>query len=296
MASSKEIKDRIGSIQDTMKITNAMYLISSSKMKKAKKNLADTEPYFFGIQDVAKRILRHAPDLENIYFDQRMNIRDEERKIGYIVITADKGLAGSYNHNVIKTVLEQYKIRKTKKNSLFVLGEYGRHYFEKKGYIIDHLFHYTVQSPTMHRARVIAEKMVDLYLNYNLDEIYLIFTKMINALHSETQVLPLLPQKKYSFSEESTDNLREESFFYPNPDSVMNSIIPDYISGVIFGALVEAYTSEQNARMIAMEAATRNANEMLKELSIKYNRARQAAITQEVTEVVSGAKTKNRKK
>lgn len=298
MASLKEIKVRIGSIKDTMKITNAMYMISSSKMKKAKKNLTDTEPYFYGIQDVVERILSHVPELENVYFDQREEVKEADRKIGYIVVTADKGLAGPYNHNVIKAALEQYDKKSENNNSLFVVGEYGRQFFIRKGYKIDQLFQYTVQSPSMHRARIIGEEIVQLYQNKQLDEVHLIFTKMVNGMQSEIEVLQLLPQKKVNFNKRSfeEETIQEESFFYPTPDSVMNSVIPNYITGIVYGALVESYCSEQNARMMAMEAATRSAKDMLKDLSIIYNRARQAAITQEITEVVSGAKAQHRKK
>lgn len=123
MANVKEIQDRIKSIQDTMKITNAMYMISSSKMKKAKKVLSDTEPYFFEMQSAIRRILRHVPDIEHAFFDERPEIPKKDRKIGHIIVTADKGLAGAYNHNVIKMAEEQ--LQWEGKHSLFVLGELG---------------------------------------------------------------------------------------------------------------------------------------------------------------------------
>ena len=121
MASAKEIQSRIKSIQDTMKITNAMYMISSSKMKKAKQILADTEPYFYALQSAISRVLRHVPDIEHKYFNERPEIKPEERKIGYIVVSADKGLAGAYNHNIFKLAEEQ--IAKNPHTQLFVLGE-----------------------------------------------------------------------------------------------------------------------------------------------------------------------------
>ena len=127
MANAKEIKERMASIEETRKITNAMYLISSSKMKQAKKKLADTEPFFYAMQAEIARILRHVPDMHSQFFDGRESIPAEERKIGYIVVTADKGLAGAYNHNVIKATEELLK--KPGKHKLFVLGEAGRHFF-----------------------------------------------------------------------------------------------------------------------------------------------------------------------
>ena len=175
MASAKEIQSRIKSIQDTMKITNAMYMISSSKMKKAKQVLADTEPYFYALQSAISRVLRHVPDIEHKYFDERPQISAEDRKVGYIVVTADKGLAGAYNHNIFKLAEEQ--IAKNPHTELFVLGEVGRRYFAQKHMDVDTTFHYTVQKPTRHRARVIAEKMIAMYLDGELDEVHIAFLK-----------------------------------------------------------------------------------------------------------------------
>ena len=280
MANVKEIQDRIKSIQDTMKITNAMYMISSSKMKKAKKALSDTEPYFFEMQSAIRRILRHVP---------------------HIVVTADKGLAGAYNHNVIKMAEEQ--LQWEGKHSLFVLGELGRQYFSKKtlpDVSVDMDFHYTVQKPSMHRARMIGLRMVEEYLEGKLDEIHVIYTNMENAVTNETQTLQLLPLKKASFHTElkmgiPADVHHEEIMLVPSADEVLNTIVPNYVVGTIYGCLVESYCSEQNARMTAMDASNRNASEMLKALSIQYNRARQAAITQEITEVIAGAKAQKNK-
>ena len=170
MANAKEIKERMASIEETRKITNAMYLISSSKMKQAKKKLADTEPFFYAMQAEIARILRHVPDMHSQFFDGRESIPDEERKIGYIVVTADKGLAGAYNHNVIKATEELLK--KPGKHKLFVLGEAGRQYFAKReGIEMDTQFRYTVQNPTLHRSRVISSEMVEQFRNGDLDEI-----------------------------------------------------------------------------------------------------------------------------
>ena len=295
MANAKEIQDRMKSINDTLKITNAMYMISSSKLKKSKKMLSDTEPYFFTLQSEMSRILRHLPDIEDIYFKTNEEKKPEERMVGYIVITADKGLAGSYNHNVLKLVEEHLKAHKN--NKLFVLGELGRHYFEQRGIEIDKQFHYTVQNPTLNRARNIAEELLELYRKEELDEVYIIYTSMVNAIQEETQIRQLLPLKKASFNVKlPADIPMEELALKPSPEAVMDRIVPDYVVGFIYGALVESYSCEQNARMMAMEAATKSAKDMLHELDILYNRARQAAITQEITEVIAGAKAQKRKK
>ena len=295
MASTKEIQSRMKSIQDTMKITNAMYMISSSKLKKSKKSLEETEPYFYTLQSTMSRILRHIPDIESIYFDQHENKSPQERHTGYIVVTADKGMAGAYNHNVLKVAEEH--LENSSNPVLFVLGELGRQYFERKKFPIEEQFRYTVQNPTLNRARNIAETILEWYNQEKLDEVYIIYTRMVNAVQTETEVLQLLPLKKADFKQNIPIEVKmEELALLPTPEAVMERIVPDYIVGFIYGALVESYSSEQNSRMMAMEVATKSAKDMLRELDILYNRARQAAITQEITEVIAGAKAQKKKK
>ena len=295
MASAKEIQDRMRSIKDTLKITNAMYMISSSKLKKSKKMLADTEPYFYTLQSEMSRILRHLPDMNSIYFKTNAEIPERKRKAGYIVITADKGLAGSYNHNILKLAEEELEKRDDYK--LFVLGELGRHYFEQKGINIDKQFHFVVQDPSLSRARRIAEDLLKLYHENQLDELYIIYTTMVNAMQEEAQVAQLLPLKKTDFKIPVPIDIPVEGLaLKPSAEEVMDHIVPNYVVGFVYGALVEAFSCEQNARMMAMEGATNSAKQMLKELDIEYNRARQAAITQEITEVIAGAKSQKKKK
>lgn len=296
MASAKEIQSRMKSIQDTMKITSAMYMISSSKLKKAKKTLADTEPYFYSLQSAIGRVLRHMDDTEHRYFDERPEIEPQDRKIGYIVVSADKGLAGAYNHNVFWIAEEC--MEKNSRCQLFVLGEVGRQYFYKKDVDVDTNFRFTVQKPTMHRARVISEKMIAMYLEGQLDEVHIIYTRMVNAATMVAEKKQLLPLKKMAFATQAqllADMHQEEIEMVPSADEVLNSIVPNYLRGMIYGCLVESYASEHNSRMMAMDAATSSAKDMLKDLSIKYNRVRQAAITQEITEVISGAKAQKKK-
>ena len=295
MASAKEIQDRMRSIKDTLKITNAMYMISSSKLKKSKKMLADTEPYFYTLQSEMSRILRHLPDMNSIYFKTNAEIPERKRKAGYIVITADKGLAGSYNHNILKLAEEELEKRDDYK--LFVLGELGRHYFEQKGINIDKQFHFVVQDPSLSRARRIAEDLLKLYHENQLDELYIIYTTMVNAMQEEAQVAQLLPLKKTDFKIPVPIDIPLEGLaLKPSAEEVMDHIVPNYVVGFVYGALVEAFSCEQNARMMAMEGASNSAKQMLKELDIEYNRARQAAITQEITEVIAGAKSQKKKK
>ncbi len=297
MASAKEIQSRMKSIQDTMKITSAMYMISSSKLKRAKKVLSDTEPYFYALQSAISRILRHMPEMEHRYFDERSHIPKEDRKVGCIVVSADKGLAGAYNHNVFKIAEEI--LDANNHCELFVLGEVGRQYFARKKVDVDTSFRYTVQKPTMHRARMISETMIEKYLTGQLDEVYIVYTKMTGPVAMETEVTQLLPLHRQTFVQETQGIglvYQEEIAMVPSEQELMNSIVPNYLSGMIYGSLVESYASEHNSRMMAMDAATTSARDMLKNLSVMYNRVRQAAITQEITEVIGGAKAQKNKK
>ncbi len=303
MANAREIQNRIKSVNDTMKITNAMYMISSSKLQRAKKNYLNTLPYFEALQDSISRILRHVPNMDHKYFDHGQKEKPEsEKKKGYIMVTADKGLAGAYNHNVIKKVEEL--MESEGQHFLFIVGEVGRNYFKNKlnenRHMVAH-FHYTAQKPSMHRGRVIAEMILDWYNREALDEVCVVFTQMVNSFTTETTYKELLPLKREDFSkklgsEMLTGVMQEEILMYPSVEKVIESVVPNYIAGFIYGVLVESFCSEQNARMMTMDAANRNGEELLKSLSITYNRLRQAAITQEISEVVGGAKSLRLKK
>ena len=294
MANTKEIQKRMKSIQDTMKITNAMYIISSSKLRVAKQKLEDTEPYFYSLQMAISRFLRHIPDTESRYFDQKTEIPDAEKRRGYIVITADKGLAGAYNHNVIKMAHELFE--QGNNNKLFVVGELGRQYFAKEGLEVDTEFKYTVQNPSLHRARVITDRVMELYDKGELDEVYIVYTKMENAFNMNAEKIQLLPLKKEDFMRAPIDTYQEEIKVEPSMEAILEHVVPNCVTGIIYGSLVESFASEQNSRMMAMQTATDSAKEMLQSLSIQYNRVRQADITQQITEVIGGAKAQKNKK
>ena len=155
MASIKEIRTHIKSVEQTLKITNAMYLISSSNLRKARKQLTDVEPYFQKIETTISDILHHSPEIDHIFFDKRPGIPPQDRKIGYIVVTGDKGLAGAYNHNILK--LAEQRMSQNPHTSLFVVGQVGRTYFQEHGIPVDVEFLYTAQDPNMSRARDMAE-------------------------------------------------------------------------------------------------------------------------------------------
>lgn len=295
MPNMREIRERIESIKQILKITNAMYLISSSKLKKARKAHDDTMPYFHKLQETLEDILEHTPHVQQKYFNRREDIPAEKRKKGYVIITADKGLCGSYNHNILK--LAEQELAKSYENScyLFVLGQVGRMYFKRRNNYADHSvfdgqFLYTTQNPTLYRAREIAELVLEKFGNGELDEVYLVFTDMVKN-EFVPKVVRLLPFERRHFGKDKDGTLKKlpKASFLPSPEEVMNYLIPNYAKGLIYGAMVEAFCCEQQARMTAMDSASTSARDMIKELSLMYNRARQSAITQEISEVAGGA-------
>lgn len=290
MASITEIRSRMRSVEQTLKITNAMYLISSAKVKKARKQLSEVEPYFDRLAKTILDIFRHSPDLQHRYIEGHEKPK-EERKTGFVVITGDKGLAGAYNHNVLK-LAESYLARK-KDPTLFLIGQMGRHYFEKKHISIDGEFMYTAQDPTLERAREIVDTLVGLFEQGALDDIYLVFTHTYSAMRMEPEIIKLLPLDRAMLSARrgmtQADQYRDIVRYEPSPEAVLDVLVPGVIKGYLFAALVESFCSEQNARMTAMDSASDSAREMLKSLSLEFNRARQGAITQEITEIAGGA-------
>ena len=294
MPSSKLLKERIESIQDTMKITNAMYLISSSKLRKARKNYQNVSPYFNRMRDTISRVVPHLPEEPVHPFFHERNTANPKR--AYIVLTADKGMAGAYNHNVIKIAEEATHTGENENhNKLFVVGEVGRRYFETKNIPVAIDFKYTAQNPNMNRARYIAEQVTELFVSGELDEVYIIYTKMINSLNVQAECHQLLPLEQEQISVHRDRKYYDQVAFLPSPDEVFEHIVPNYVAGFVYGALVESYCSEHNARMTAMQTATNAAKDMLNQLTIDYNRARQSAITQEITEVIAGAKAQKKK-
>ena len=284
MTGIKEIRDHIKSVEQTLKITNAMYLISSSNLRRAKRELAAVEPYFRKVFETIADILRRTPELDHPYFDRRPHIPKSERKIGYIVVTGDKGLAGAYNHNVLQ--LAQTRMTRSSNPRLFVMGQVGRAFFADRGIPMEPPF--PPQATALNMARSISEEMVNRFLRSELDEVHLIYTEMVNPLTLEVREIRLLPLVRKDFP--SGDGRPHRSVEYvPSERAVLDNIVPGYVKGMIFGGLTESFCAEQNARMTAMQTANDNASELLKKLSLSYNQARQGAITQEITEIVGGS-------
>lgn len=291
MSGIAEIKHRISSVRDTKKITNAMYLIASMKVRKAKSDLNKTRPYFSALQKEIARIFRVSHDVESIYFYPESGQKVSRGACGILVITADKGLAGAYNQNVLKKA--QSLIKEHSGGKLFVVGEYGRQFFVNHGVPFEQDFVYTAQSPTLHRAREICDILLTRYSEGELSEIYVVYTDFGGGRTEHVYVTRLLPFGREEFA--GAEDASTEFEYEPSVSEVLDGIVHSYVSGYVYSALVDSYCCEQNARMLAMLGADKNAEDILEELSLEYNRVRQAAITQEITEVTSGAKAMKRK-
>ena len=288
MAGTKEIKGRIQSVRETGKITNAMYLIASTKMRKAREELANTRPYFEALRGEIKRVFRTANGVESRYFYPTDVTTPREGTYGCLVVTADKGLAGAYNQNVVKET--QKLLSEHPDTKLFVVGEYGRHIFAQRGIPVEQSFLYTAQNPTLERAREICDVLLDGYDRGELTEIFVIYTDLENRLTAQARSTRLLPFHRTSFAAPAKERAVTRPFeFQPSVETVLDALMPSYIAGFIYSALVDSFCAEQNARMTAMDAANRNAEELLSTLKLQYNRVRQATITQEITEISAGA-------
>lgn len=295
MATTKEIKNRIKSVKDTQKITNAMYLIASTKLRKAKSELDFTRPYFTELKNEIKRIFRISEKIESKYFYPVTGEHKLPGSYAYLVITADKGLAGAYNQNVIKKAMELMSEHENPK--LFVVGEYGRHYFTAHNIPIEQSFLYTAQNPSVSRAREISSTLLELFNKGELAKIFVVYTDMHGAVDFEACSTRLLPFHRADFITpyNSEKKVKIPFEFQPSIETVLNNVVPSYITGFIYSALIDSFCSEQNARMTAMDSANRNAQNLIDELSLQYNHIRQTAITQEITEVAAGAKSMKRK-
>lgn len=294
MASARDIQSRIKSVQDTMKITNAMYLISSTKVKRARRALTEALPHFEQSEELIAEILRDLPELENRYFGTGEPIPGGKK--GYLIISGDKGLAGAYNHNIVK--FAEGILKNEKDPIVFVVGQLGALALQKAGYPVDRSFAGTAQHPSVERARRISAVLCDKFCRGELSEVDIIYTRMETRGEEATPRLQkLLPLSADAFrpSAEKPQEPQEVTYL-PDAGAVLGSIAPNYLTGYLFGALVEAFCSEENARMLAMKSATDSAAEMLRELSVIYNSVRQAAITQQIVEVAGGAKAQKRKK
>ena len=296
MASTSEIRRRIGSVRQTQTITHAMYLFSQATLRKAKQELDNTRPYFQALQTEIGRVFNADSTIESRYLiPADPNAKPLPGVPACLLITADKGLAGAYNQNVIRQ--GQQLMAEHPGTALYVVGEYGRRWFAQRGVPVEKSFLYTAQNPTLDRARHIAELLLDRFDAGEINSVWIIYTDMKNGLEAtvhQAQVMPLHRERFHAATAATAGDAVYE--FVPSAKAVLDNAVRSCLTGYIYSALVDSFCSEQSTRMTAMNAADQNAEELLKDLSVQFNRARQAAITQEITEVSAGERAQRSKK
>lgn len=279
--STREIKRRIRGINNIKQITNAMELVASARLKRARDRLEKTRPYYNAIYENIREVLGELGSINYPYLKPR-----EIKRSLYIVIAADRGLAGGFNSNVNRLAEREMKYIKDRVKVIAV-GTKARDYFRLRGYDIMAEFIGITEDPSFKDAKNIGTLALEAYEKGEIDEVKLVYTRFISVISQQPDILRLLPGDSLKADEEKAKRAIIE--FEPSLDDVLNYLIPKYIQSVIYGALVESSASQQGARRTAMENATDNAEEMIDELLLTYNRVRQAAITTEITEIVSGA-------
>lgn len=280
---SKEIKRRIKSVSNIKQITRAMELVSTSKLRKSRKQLELTRPYYNTVESSIREILANTKGVKYDLLERR-----EVKNRLIIVLTSDRGLAGGYNINVIRKA-ESY-IDDTVGTKFILVGVEAREYFKRRYDGIVEEFSYISEEPSYNNAAKIGSICYDLYRKKETDEVLLVYTHFSTVLSLVPSMVKLLPAE----SIEKEGNMENRLIEYePSVEEVLNRLVKDYISITIFGAMIESAASEQASRRNSMKNATDNANDMLESLSLRFNRARQAQITQEITEIVSGANALN---
>jgi F-type H+-transporting ATPase subunit gamma len=266
-----------------------MNLISTAKLRKGRRILLDVEPFYTRIEKSMFDILAGARMEKSELLATPE--KEETSRTAIIVITSDKGLAGGYNANIFRQV--NLLCERVKNPILILVGAIGYRYFINSPWLVMENFSYKSRLPELDEAKEIAEYVISQYQWGIFDEIHIVYTHMyssIKLLPRERQILPLNTERMQE-EFEKTGGKRQELYFeyLPSKEAVFEALVPMYVKGIIYGSLVEAYVSEQSARMSAMDEAGKNAEEMLAALQINYNRARQSGITQEMTEIVGGA-------
>lgn len=282
MASMRDIQRRKNSIQSTEQITKAMKLVATVKLQKARTHAEQAKPYFDHMYATVKSILARSSNVSHKY----LKAGDNTKK-AVIVITANRGLAGGYNNNITKLLTKDSEFSKDKVVT-YVIGTKGRDILVRNGYQVKGDYSDVVNEPLYRDSMEICEDILEAFENNEFGEVYLAYTRFKNTVVHVPTMLKLLP---VSAEDENLQGIEKLTLmnYEPNEEEALDAIVPKYMTSLIYGALIEAVASENGARMQAMDSATSNADEMIENLSLLYNRARQSSITQELTEIIAGA-------
>lgn len=286
MASMREIKRRRVSIQSTQQITKAMKLVSTVKLQKARQRAENSKPYFQYMYKTVTSMLAKAGTIDHPYLKG-----GSSDKVGIVAITSNRGLAGGYNANIARMIqacgIEKDRVR------LYTVGKKGNEMLSRKGYEIAADYPEVIEEPTFEDAKHLAARLLDDFSKGEIGEIYVAYTEFKNTVSHIPKMMKLLPVSAEEIQEEDSEVSAMDKLtlmnFEPSEEEAIGLLIPKYVTSIIYGAFVEAVASENGARMQAMDSATNNAEEIISDLELKYNRARQGAITQELTEIIAGA-------
>ncbi len=276
----KDIKTRIKSVESTMQITKAMELVASSKLRKAKQRVEQTRPYFYSLY----RTLSDIADSDTEFSSVFLKSREQVKKVGYVIIAGDRGLAGGYNNNMFKLFASHSE---DKEICCVPIGKKAVDYCKRKNIEIVSYDLASVENVTTEDCDKAGKIMTEKFRNGEIDELHMGYTTFVSMLSQEPQMMQILPIT--NVDAKKSDKAKMLTIYEPDRETLFDMIVPQYVSGLIHGGITESWASEVASRRTAMDSASKNAAEMVESLSLSYNRARQAAITQEITEIVSGA-------
>ena len=279
MANLKDIRDRIKSVKSIQKVTKAMKMVAAAKMRRAQERMEQSRPYSNSLAEVIQHLL---PDVEREMLPL-LDIRDVKRK-AYVVVSADRGLAGAFNTNILKIAQKEIDEFGKENVDLFCIGKKSRDHFKRRDYnIIESHVEFWAEME-FENAMMIGRSIIDHFTSGQVDEIRVVYNYFLNIAHQEVKSESLLP-----LVYESVERVRHNRLYEPSKEELVTSLIPRHLNVQIWKYLLESYASEQAARMLSMENATSNAQDMIKDLTLQFNKARQAAITTDMLEIVGGA-------
>lgn len=286
--SLSEIKDKILSTEKTSKITSAMQMVSSAKLVKSEQAARDFQVYASKIRQITTNLLKS--DLVSGSDNPMLSSRPV-KKTGYIVITSDKGLVGGYNSKILKAMMDTITDYHTENDdyAIISIGSVGSDFFKARGMNVSFELRGLEDQPSFDQVGKIIAQAVEMYKNELFDELYVCYNHHVNSLTSQVRMQQMLPIKELDAEEASEDRVITGFELEPNREVILEQLLPQYTESLIYGAIIDAKTAEHAAGMTAMQTATDNAKNVINDLTIQYNRARQAAITQEITEIVAGA-------
>jgi len=283
MPSLRDLRRRIKSIKSTQQITKAMKAVSAAKMRKAQESVISARPYAKRLKGVLGRVAVASSGVKH----PLLAVRDP-KKVAFIVITADRGLCGGFNSNVIRRATQEIKKFGGELN-LITVGRKSRDFFRRRGFNIAKQYVGLGEDIKYGAVRDIASFVIDKYSTEEYDEVYLVYSQFINVLVQKPLLVKLLPAEPPAGEEGEEESKKVDYIFEPSAEAVLTELLPKYIENAIYQGLLESKAGEHSARMTAMDNATKNASEMIAKLTLSMNRARQAQITKEISEIVGGA-------